>query len=247
MPMPVDPGGRGTGPGWNPGERLNPVPGDSGGVPIKGGITPIVISGPPLPGDPPPPPSTTTSKVFRPDANEDINTALDACVPLVYGLGIVKAQVYYRMYSNLNEVVDFGVCLGPIDSVVSWWDGIVPAVSDVPPDTDPGYRGTWALTDLGALTKTPYPGTVLGHWEKMANWSQSQEYMINPSLEVKGMLVYDPRLDSTNGGSGSHRLATPSTWEWSDNPALCFADFKMSTRYGAGVASAADPQAGAGG
>lgn len=42
---------------------------------------------------------------------------------------------------------------------------------------------------------------------------------------VKGKKVYDPRLDSTNGGSGSHRLADATTWAWSDNAALCTADY----------------------
>lgn len=38
---------------------------------------------------------------------------------------------------------------------------------------------------------------------------------------VQGVKVYDPRLDSTQpGGSGSHRLATESTWAYSTNPAL---------------------------
>ena len=41
----------------------------------------------------------------------------------------------------------------------------------------------------------------------------------------KGRKVYDPRLDSTNGGSGSHRIHDSSTWEWSDNPALQVADY----------------------
>lgn len=44
-------------------------------------------------------------------------------------------------------------------------------------------------------------------------------------FKVKGRKVYDPRLDSTNGGSGSHRLATPSTWAWSQNVVLCANDF----------------------
>lgn len=42
---------------------------------------------------------------------------------------------------------------------------------------------------------------------------------------VKGKRVYDPRLDSTNGGSGSQRLADATTWVWSANPALCAADY----------------------
>lgn len=40
------------------------------------------------------------------------------------------------------------------------------------------------------------------------------------SALVDGALLYDPRLDSTNGGSGSHRYTDPSTWEFSRNPVL---------------------------
>lgn len=35
---------------------------------------------------------------------------------------------------------------------------------------------------------------------------------------VRGALCYDPRKDSTAGGSGVHRWADPATWEWSENP-----------------------------
>lgn len=39
-------------------------------------------------------------------------------------------------------------------------------------------------------------------------------------FEVKGIKLYDPRKDSTVGGSGAHRWASASTWEWSDNPVV---------------------------
>lgn len=56
---------------------------------------------------------------------------------------------------------------------------------------------------------------------------------------VKGALVYDPRLDSTvAGGSGSHRVATPSTWAWSENPALCVADYLIDSDLGMGFPTA---------
>ena len=52
---------------------------------------------------------------------------------------------------------------------------------------------------------------------------------------VKGRKIYDPRLDTTRVidsttspvtmGSGAHRYGTASTWEWSENPALCVADY----------------------
>lgn len=37
---------------------------------------------------------------------------------------------------------------------------------------------------------------------------------------IDGALLYDPRLDSDNGGSGSHRASDPSTWAFSHNAAL---------------------------
>lgn len=42
---------------------------------------------------------------------------------------------------------------------------------------------------------------------------------------IKGARVYDPRKDSTNGGSGVHRLNDTATWEWSANAALIMADW----------------------
>lgn len=57
----------------------------------------------------------------------------------------------------------------------------------------------------------------------------------NIKAVMKGRKVYDPRMDSTRVidsttspityGSGVHRVDSPSTWEWSDNPALCIADY----------------------
>jgi hypothetical protein len=48
----------------------------------------------------------------------------------------------------------------------------------------------------------------------------------DPTMEiVGGVAVYDPRKDSTNGGSGSHRRLDPSTWEYSDNQRLCALDW----------------------
>jgi hypothetical protein len=38
---------------------------------------------------------------------------------------------------------------------------------------------------------------------------------------VKGKKCYQARKDSSVGGSGAHRWANPSTWEWTDNAADC--------------------------
>lgn len=55
----------------------------------------------------------------------------------------------------------------------------------------------------------------------------------NAVADLGWKLCYDPRLDSTNGGAGSHRLADPTTWAPTRNPALILADYLMSTVYGA--------------
>lgn len=39
-----------------------------------------------------------------------------------------------------------------------------------------------------------------------------------PIFELYGAKLYDPRKDTTVGGSGSHRYDTPSTWEYTQNP-----------------------------
>lgn len=61
----------------------------------------------------------------------------------------------------------------------------------------------------------------------------------NMSALVRGKKVYDPRLDSTftgswGAGSGAHRVADPTTWAYSSNPALCLADYLIDDDLGAG-------------
>ena len=54
------------------------------------------------------------------------------------------------------------------------------------------------------------------------------------SALINGKKVYDPRLDTTNGGSGSHRYTDSTTWAYSNNPALCLADYLMDDDLGMG-------------
>jgi uncharacterized coiled-coil protein SlyX len=49
---------------------------------------------------------------------------------------------------------------------------------------------------------------------------------------VKGRKIYDPRLDVTPGASPTN----PTYITWSDNPALCVADYLINTRFGMRVA-----------
>ncbi|WDI31587.1 hypothetical protein PUV54_00060 [Hyphococcus flavus] len=51
------------------------------------------------------------------------------------------------------------------------------------------------------------------------------------TIRVRGALLYDPRLDTTAGGSGSHRYDDPSTWEYNDgNAALVLLRYVIGER-----------------
>ena len=57
------------------------------------------------------------------------------------------------------------------------------------------------------------------------------------TVVCRGKKLYDPRKDgSISGGTGSHRYATPSTFEWSDNATLCLLDYMRDNEYGKGLA-----------
>ena len=55
-----------------------------------------------------------------------------------------------------------------------------------------------------------------------------QSGMPDFSFKVKGRMVYDPRLDSTNGGVGPQRYDDPDTWTFANNSALVATAHLMS-------------------
>jgi hypothetical protein len=67
-------------------------------------------------------------------------------------------------------------------------------------------------------------------------WNQDT-YNGLPEVRVtlRGKKIYDPRLDTTKGGSGSHRQDTASTWAYSANSSLILLDYLRNTRYGKGL------------
>lgn len=91
------------------------------------------------------------------------------------------------------------------------------------------YDGTQTVAD--PMLRAKYGSAALRPWladmvglgvpYTIMTFSADQEtWQGLPSVrfEVKGIKLYDPRKDSTVGGSGTQRWATPSTWTWSDNP-----------------------------
>lgn len=83
-------------------------------------------------------------------------------------------------------------------------------------DLEADSEGEWKATDLGR---------EMARCKFVYRWNSDiyPNGPPNPTAIIRGVRAYDPRKDSTNGGSGAHRLADASTWEWTRNPALLWA------------------------
>lgn len=115
--------------------------------------------------------------------------------PITATYRVDKGDAYASVYAFL------GTAAGQRDTNLETWSG-----------------GEWAPTAIGCNVARLHVRT---------DWQETLYATGFPgaSAIVRGKKIYDPRLDSTNGGSGAHRADTPSTWTYSDNPALCAADY----------------------
>ncbi len=167
--------------------------------------------------------------------------ALNQPLRFAYGLNRVGAMLLKPVVSAgslfLPHVIADGGLTG-IDAIVK-----VEMGDEALPDgaTFTGYLGApgqgvdTALANAWAVKGKTYadtlPGIAWGHLKLAQGKSIS---LGNIAITFRGLKLYDPRLDSTNGGSGSQRLATPSTWVYSANSALVLADFLSNATYGRG-------------
>lgn len=97
--------------------------------------------------------------------------------------------------------------------------------------TRTGLDAETAYSDVVAAFPTIYSNNHRGDglasvMMRVGGVEQQQHLHVYPnnmpehSAAGEGALLYDPRKDSTQGGSGSHRYANPNTWEFSTNLAL---------------------------
>ncbi|MFW6299954.1 MAG: DUF6950 family protein [Oceanicaulis sp.] len=116
-----------------------------------------------------------------------------------------------------------GQATSPSDYAAKMWQSVSlgPATQTSPlalaslaADT-PGLAGWGSGSVLPGLAHTLW---TLYQDSKFKSYPQGAP---DPLHIVRGVKVYDPRKDSTHpGGSGSHRLDDPDTWEFSKNPGL---------------------------
>jgi chromosome segregation ATPase len=96
-------------------------------------------------------------------------------------------------------------------------------------DSSQGY-----LSELGAKYSR-WKSTSIGRdvayvQSRFRNHQENVSYQGEPDVQyqVKGRFLWDPREDTNYGGTGSHDLSNPATWEWSDNPALALLDYLLA-------------------
>ena len=110
---------------------------------------------------------------------------------------------------------------------MTWWDGRAGQTADsnlvtnsaLDPEVVAGKIEGWTTNHKGA-------GCAYVHVE--VQWDSDILTSI-PQFQwlVKGAKLYDRRKDTTAGGSGSHRLNTPSTWEYETNAAVALDHFLL--------------------
>lgn len=140
--------------------------------------------------------------------------------------------------------------LGPIESIVRYYiDGDPHTAARFQGTTGKPYfraveyYGTGAnsyfkdLADASSQWTSTHIGYDVCYSATRYYWSDAKpQYNGEPEVHavIKGRKIYDPRKDSTRGGSGSHLWEDATTWEWSDNAALCLLDY-LTQDYGRGL------------
>jgi hypothetical protein len=145
-----------------------------------------------------------------------------------------------KVVNPYRSMVDIYSAAGPIDSIEGTYSDFT--LITFSGGNAAGYYNNFMYrsTQLGA---SPEGSALAGPFGSIPNWGAPYNlsgfaaalYSLKydkdgkkfssgvPQLGavIKGVMVYDPRLDTTYpGGAGSHDFDDESTWEWSENPAL---------------------------
>lgn len=165
--------------------------------------------------------------------------AIDAVVPIPYGRTHTRALLANVLVLNGYWVFWIIWGRGPVSSyTVTIDDQPVPAGVTVTNYTGAAGQSVNAtlVSAFAAVSGMPAFTDALPGIAYSVIVASPDAFASPPQFNAHGdwKLVYDPRLDSTNGGSGSQRADTASTWTFSRNPTLILVDFLRSTTYGDG-------------
>lgn len=197
---------------------------------------------PPLPSLPDLPPSVPPSSDLDRLAQKisDRVARRSDVIPVTYGRDRVEGRlcVFYVDETNGFYYMAFAFCLGEIQEFEKV---LIDNVDINEPTTGflAKYAGSGGAVNLyvGNQTQNADPllaAVISGYADNLRGKaycvikfpSASLSGMPSVDAIVKGLKLYDPRLDSTQpGGSGAHRLNDTTTWAYSDTPALAHAHF----------------------
>jgi hypothetical protein len=161
-------------------------------------------------------------------------------VPLTYGEDRVQGRVLNALVHATDPTlllvqVLWGHACNQVDTF-RWNDQTLPGTASTTTYTGSQVTADSTLVAAFSAQSITYTDALTGFaYTVFAVKIRDFDGQLNFSARVQGRKLYDPRLDSTNGGSGSHRLATPSTWAYSTNPSLALADWLYSSTYGCGL------------
>ena len=179
--------------------------------------------------------------------------ANDQPIPIIYGerlIGGTRVFVETAGTDNKDLYICLVLCEGPVDAIGDIY------IDDVL-STDSKYSGLVTIDDTKTGEADQTASSVLLN---APSWTSSHRLrgvaylgikivfdadvfrgLPTITAKVRGRKIYDPRKDSTSTvynselGTSSHRSDNPSTWEWSDNPALCLRDYLTDDLYGKGI------------
>jgi hypothetical protein len=191
-----------------------------------------------------PPAGTLNGTSSSADARTLPAAGARATVPVVYGTDRIGALLLNSLPAGANSptllvhVLWCFACTGVSDVKLN--GQALPSGSTVTTYTGSQTTADAALVAAFAAQGITYTTTLEGYaYSVLAVPTRAIDATeLAVTGLVQGRKLYDPRKDSTAGGSGGHRLALPATWEHSDNPALALADFLNDATYGAGEAVA---------
>lgn len=187
------------------------------------------------------PPAGTLNGVGRGAAARQISGAgARAVVPLVYGEDRIGALL-------LNAIQAAGAPGTVLVQVL--WCFACDSINDLRLNDQPLPTGvtvthyTGAQTVADAALVAAFAAQGIGGVKPLTGYAYSVVSMpaalfdgqIGLTARIRGRRCYDPAFDSTTGGAGPQRLADPSTWAYTDIPAVCLGDFLANTVYGCGL------------
>ena len=185
---------------------------------------------------------TVTRETLNRTARQIAETQLAVCAanePLRFGWGRnrVGALLLRPVTYGANLLLPFIIGRGPINAItaIEFEGASLPSgmssttyLGTASPPVDPWLQAAWA-----AQSKV-YADTLPGIAWGVVQIPPNENRVTGLTIEAQMLKVYDSRLDSTNGGSGSQRLADASTWTYSNNAALVLANYLTSSAYGKG-------------